>query len=168
MTIIGTLITLRYPLSEAEIDAVIKDRERTYRKTRDSLDQVEGEWADRIRAHMDSPRAKKRWEVEMEGLRRIYRVSPEDRLRNELDFWQRTEERLTEDREEPNDYPLLPWIYSAQRALRRDDFRKAVLVLREALASGVQVPEGLDVLHGEIWEDVDVPPVVHGVSSLGR
>lgn len=163
-----TLVTFRFPLPEAEVEALIADHTCRYHEVHASLslsleNKPPSEYdTTKLKAALASPKSLERHEMRMDGLRRLYRVPPHVRLREELAYWRDEEENWPD---EDDAYPLLPWISAAENALRKEGVQQAFLVLREAVASGTPIPEGLDVLHGEMWEDVEVPPLSHVVGG---
>ena len=162
-----TLVTFRFPLPEAEVEAIIADNTRRHHEVHASLSlSLETGLMEydttKLKAALASPKSLERHEMRMDGLRKMYRVPPDVRLREELAYWRDEEENWPD---EDDAYPLLPWISAAENALRKEGVQQAFLVLREAVASDTPIPEGLDVVCGEMWEDVEVPPLPHVVGG---
>ncbi len=155
-------VTFRYPLPQAEIDAIIAADVEFTRQGDESFaawaEENPNEW---VIAQLAWRRTEKCAEI-----RRIHRnwirgqlaIHPADRLAAALAYWRGCEEDYEDGRDEEYhmpEYDLIPWIERAERCLKAGNLDGACIVLRDAYASmGGVFPEGLNVVEGEGWEDV--------------
>jgi hypothetical protein len=155
-----TEVVFRYPLPQAEIDAIIAADVESNRQGDESFAawaaENPNEW---VTAQLAWRRTEKCAE-----LRRLHRnwirgqlaMHPADRLAEALAYWRGCEEGDRDEYQMP-EYDLIPWIERAERCLKAGNLDGACIVLRDAYASmGGVFPDGLNVVEGEGWEDVIV------------